>query len=245
MINSTTNWHKGGLTCVIMCGGNSSRFGSFGKHKSLAPIAGQPVLSHVIEYWKPFAKNFIFVVKLGRQHIEDFVATQNLDARFVEPASLGGIADGLLYVEPLISGPFILVLGDCYCAGNFDFSHPFDYGIGVAPDSNPEAIQRSYAVFVEGRKVTYVEEDPITVKNDLCGMGHYFFQPDVMDYIRQTPVSAKSGELEITDTLQTMINAGVDLRPVYLDGKYVNINTPEDLQDLENYLVSGNMAGSS
>ncbi|MCK5667054.1 MAG: hypothetical protein KAI17_26385, partial [Thiotrichaceae bacterium] len=95
---------------------------------------------------------------------------------------------------------------------------------------------RSYAVFLDGSRVIAVEEDPTEVKNDLCGMGHYFFQPDIFDYIRKTAISERSGELEITDTLQTMINSGVDLRAVKFNGTYVNINSPQDMQDAENAL---------
>jgi len=232
-----TNWNDPGkLRCVIMCGGKSTRFGAVSKHKSLTPILGTPILGHVINYWSQFTNDFIFVVKHGRQSVEDYIATLDIKAQFVEPETLAGIANGLLTVEPLINTPFIMVLGDCFCAGEFDFSKPFDYGIGVDPGAEEEHIKRSYAVFLDGSSVVSVEEDPIEVKNDLCGMGHYFFQPDIFDYIRKTAISKRSGELEITDTLQTMIDSGVDLRAVKFNGTYVNINSPQDMQDAENAL---------
>ena len=229
MKKESGSWGSGKIRCVIMSGGKGSRFGSVGAHKSMTEVEGKPILGHVIDYWRVFTDDFIFVVKNGKEPLVEFISELPIKAQFVEPASLKGIADGLKYVEPLIDSPFIVVLGDCFCSGNFDFSREFDYGIGVLPNAKPEQIHRNYAVSVEDGRVISVEEKPEQVNNNLCGMGFYFFQPDVFDYIRKTAPSARSNELEITDVLQTMIDTGVDLRAVMLNGAYVNINTQDEL----------------
>jgi glucose-1-phosphate thymidylyltransferase len=237
MKNQQLSWGaNSNIPCVIMCGGKGTRFGDVSKHKSLTPILGTPILGHVINYWSQFTNNFIFVVKHGRQSVEEYVATLKIEATFVEPEKLTGIASGLLTVEPHIDSQFFMVLGDCFCAGSFDFSQSFEYGIGVSPGSSEEHIKRSYAVFLDGTKVINVEEDPIEVKNDLCGMGHYFFQADIFDYIRKTKISKRSGELEITDTLQTIIDSGRELHAVTFNGTYANINTPQDMAYAEKAL---------
>lgn len=218
--------------CVVMAGGKSSRFASLGVHKSMALVHGMPVISHVIDYWRSFTDDFVFVVKNGKQSLMDFVRTLPIRAEFIEPEGLHGIADGLSYVEGRVDEPFIVVLGDCFCKGEFDFPPSFGYGIGVQTHADPESIRRNYSVHVENGRVLGVEEKPGEVTNDLCGTGFYFFQPDVFDYIRKTGPSPRSHEREITDVLQTIVAHGVELRAIPFAGIYVNVNTPADLDGI-------------
>ena len=218
-----------GVRCVVMCGGKGSRFGPVADHKTMATIKGQPVLGHVIDYWRAFTDDFVFVVKNGRDAVVEYVSTLPIRARFAEPTAVRGIADGLLSVEPLIDAPFMVALGDCFCRGAFDFSGGFDNGIGVLGGARPAQIRRNYAVTLDGDRVVGVVEKPQEVTNDLCGMGFYFFQPDVFDHIRRTAPSKRTNELEITDVLQTIIDSGTALRAVLFDGIYINVNTPAEL----------------
>lgn len=218
-----------GVRCVVMCGGRGSRFATAGAHKSMAGVQGSPVLGHVIEYWRAFTEDFVFVVKTGKESVIEYVRGKPINAQFVEPAGLRGIADGLLCAEHLVDAPFMVALGDCFCSGRFDFSGDFEYGIGVLRDAQPEQIRRNYAVSLNGERVVAVEEKPQRPANNLCGMGFYFFQPDVFDHIRRTAPSPRTNELEITDVLQTVIDSGTSLRAVLFDGSYVNVNTPSEL----------------
>ena len=224
----TPDWLQQKPACVIMCGGNSSRFGGAG-HKSMAAVNEKPIIEHVIDYWRQFTDDFIFVVKNGRDELTAHIETLDIRARFVEPVALKGIADGLLCAEPLIERPFIMVLGDCFCAGDFRFDGHFDYAIGVLPQATEAQVCRNYAVTAENDSVTSVEEKPDSAPSDLCGMGFYFFQPDIFDYVRRTQPSPRSGELEITDVLATLLEHQVDLRALMLDGVYVNLTTTADL----------------
>jgi len=233
------NWLGERPTCVVMCGGKSTRFGSTG-HKSSTEVLHYPLIYHVIEYWRTFTDNFIFVVKHGKDELVEFITTLPIQSRFIEPDRLGGIAHGLSFTEPAIDGPFIVVLGDCFCSGVFDFGQPFDNGIGVIK-SDPDRIRQNYSVYcTEDRWITRVIEKPQVVDTDLCGTGFYFFQPEIFDHIRDTRPSQRSGELEITDVLQNMLNKGVKLRAAMMDGIYINVTRPPDLA-----LVQAELQGNS
>lgn len=214
--------------CVVMCGGKGTRFGAGLEHKSMAPVEGMPLLGHVISHWRAFTDEFIFVVKHGKQSLIDYVATLPIDAAFVEPEELRGIADGLRYAQPLIDGPFIVVLGDCYCRGVFNFPPDFRSGVGVIAGAQEAQIQNNYSVEVTGNSIHALVEKPLRAPNDLCGTGFYFFQPDVFSYIQQVDDRCNSGELGITEVLIAMIEQGIDLQAVELNGVYVNANHAED-----------------
>jgi len=232
--NPFSGWQRGRRLAVVMAGGRSSRFAGLGMHKSMAAVLGMPVIGHVIDYWRRYADEFVFVVKNGKEPLREYVQSLAIDARFVEPEVLRGIAHGLLAAEPLVDSPFIMVLGDCYCRGEFRVPPGFARGhaIGVQRGARAEETRRNYSVEVEADLVTRVVEKPTDVPNDLCGTGYYFFEPDVFDAIRATPPSPRSNEQEITDVLQTLIGAQ-GLRALWFDGTYININTPADLAAVE------------
>lgn len=221
-----------------MAGGRSSRFASIGQHKSMAAVQGMPVIGHVIDFWSAHADEFVFIVKNGKDQLKEYVQRRGLVARFAEPSALRGIADGLLAAEPLVEGPFIMVLGDCFGRGTFTPPAGFSgHGIGVQRGALASETRRNYAVETEGSRVVRVVEKPEHVPNDLCGTGFYFFQRGIFDAIRATPVSVRSGEHEITDVLQTLVDGGSGLAAVWFDGAYVNINTPADLALVEDALA--------
>jgi dTDP-glucose pyrophosphorylase len=78
--------------------------------------------------------------------------------------------------------------------------------------------------------VLRVVEKPKVLPNHWCGLGYYFFDRRVFEYIRRTPPSALRGEIEITDVIQKMVDGGEPISPVPYRGHYINITFPEDIQ---------------
>ena len=76
-------------------------------------------------------------------------------------------------------------------------------------------------------------EKPKVLPNNLCGMGFYFFGREVFDHADETPPSKLRGEVEITDTLQVMIDSGAPLLPVHFNGSYLNVTYREDIPRAE------------
>jgi len=67
-------------------------------------------------------------------------------------------------------------------------------------------------------------------------MGTYFFDKRIFDYIRKTPKSSLRNEIEITDTIQLMINSRERVSPFFFIGRYLNITYPEDIKEAEELL---------
>ena len=64
--NMSKSWSN--VKCVILCGGRGTRFLplSLKKQKGMIEVNGKPILWHVIEYWRQFTNDFIFVVNTKR-----------------------------------------------------------------------------------------------------------------------------------------------------------------------------------
>lgn len=220
------------IKCVILCGGKGTRFLplSLKKQKGMIEVNGKPVLRHVIDYWRQFTNDFIFVVKYKKADIYRFVKTLPINTDFVEPKKLKGIANGIYQAKDLVGSKFIVALGDCVCKGSFKIPSRMDQGICVWETDNKEDIRRSYSVKIEKGLVSKVKEKPKRLLNNLCGMGFYLFDRKVFDYIEKTKPSPLRNEIEITDVIQNMIDAGEKISPIFFKGDYLNITYTEDLK---------------
>lgn len=218
---------------VILCAGRGTRMGelTYSLPKPLIKIDNnKTILNNIVEYWQDKVSEFIFVVGYQKEKIIKHVDSLDINKQYIEQPSPKGIADALLMAEPQIQDDFIVLLGDCLVNGELEMPESFHHGIGVWETDKQEHIKKSYSVEINtAGHLCKVVEKPTYLPNNLCGMGLYFFKPVVFNYIRQTPPSSLRNEVEITDTLQKMIEAGEKIYPIKFKGQYLNINYPKDI----------------
>ena len=225
-----------GLKCVVLCAGQGRRLHPYTNDipKGLHQVNGRPILHYVVDYWRRYTQDFIFVVHYKKQDVIDFVRTLPINAVCVEQQELRGIANALTYARPSVEDRFILVLGDCMCDGTFLFPDNMQQGVAIWETEDLDAIRRSYSVEVgEKGLVSQVVEKPKTLPNKWCGLGYYFFDQRVFDYIQQTPPSKLRGEVEITDVIQKMVAGSESIAAIVYQGHYINITFPDDLHQAE------------
>ena len=234
-----TNWlDSKNLTCLVICAGKGTRILPYSKEipKSMIFIDKKPILYYIVDYWKKYTKNFVFIVGYKKDSIVKYAKQLEIQAQFVEQKELKGIANAILLAKDIVSDNFIVVLGDCICLGTFSSPGNMTTGIGVWKTENPEYIKNNYAVIIENDSVTKVIEKPSDTYNDLCGMGVYFFNKKIFDCIDTTPPSPLRNEIEITDVIQRMINTNERISPVLFKGDYINVTFPKDLIKAEELL---------
>lgn len=222
-------WFKEKPACVILCGGRGSRLFplSLYKQKSMMEINGKPILKHIIEYWKPYTNKFVFVVKHKKEGIINFIRTLPIQAEFIEPAEINGLADAISYVKPYVGERFFVVLGDCICKGKFNFPENMEQGVGVCETENNDEIARSYSVELsDGTAISRIVEKPQIIPNKFCGMGFYFFDKRIFEYI----IKNKDKTDDLTTVMQHMVNSGEKLHAVHFKGRYLNITYPHDIE---------------
>lgn len=227
------------MKCIVLCAGKGSRLGSE-IPKVLALVHGVPLLYHVINMWDGLVDELIFVVGYRWQSVVECLPKKS---RHVFQETQKGIADAVLQVESLVEDDeFVVALGDCIQKGEWELPlKPFELGVGVWETEDLTEINKSYLVSIlpSTGLIDRVIEKPniehLTGKTN-CGMGTYFFDKRVFDYIRKTPVSSLRNEIEITDTIQLMINSGEKLAPIFFIGDYLNVTYPEDIKKAEEIL---------
>jgi len=226
------------VKCIVLCAGRGERLHpALGDlPKVLVPIQGKPILSIVVDYWKQFTQDFVFVVGFRREKVIEFAKGLPIHAEFVEQKELRGIGHAVSLTQHCVKNKFIVVLGDCLCRGQFRFAPGMSQAVGVRHTADTDQIRRNYMVEVEGDRLAAAVEKPPQPTTDLCGLGFYFFDRCVLDYIEKTPPSALRNEVEITDVIHHMIVAGEPVSPAWLDGAYLNMTYPEDIERAEAFL---------
>lgn len=230
------------LKCVVPCAGQGRRFLLYSpkEPKVMVKIMGKPMLAYIIDYWKEYTNNFVFVVGHQKNQIIDFASKLPIKAQFVEQKEPKGIADAILRAGNLVSEKFIVALGDCVIKGRFQFTGSMEQGIGVWRTDNIEDIKRGYSVKINNNLVVEVKEKPKEAFGNLCGMGCYFFNKKVFNYIKITRPSKLRGEIEITDVIQKMIEGGEKIKAVFFRGDYLNVTYPADIKVAEDIFPKEN-----
>jgi len=228
------------MKCIILCAGRGSRLNS-DTPKVLTMIKGRPLLYHVMDMWKDSVDELIFVVGYRWQSVVECLPHKS---RHVYQEVQRGIADAILRVESLVGDEeFVVALGDCVQKGTWELhDEETEAGIGVWRTNNIPELNKSYLVGISESTglVDKVLEKP-NLPEDLsdyvlCGMGTYFFDGRVFDYIRRTAPSLLRNEVEITDTIQLMIDSGEKVSPFFFNGEYLNITYPEDIKKAKDVL---------
>lgn len=65
------------------------------------------------------------------------------------------------------------------------------------------------------------------------GTGNILFRNEIFKYMDATPINSVRGEKELPELVQCAINDGQQVLYFPLASAYLNINTPEDFQELK------------
>jgi len=216
------------MKCVIPCAGRGTRLGG-ATPKPLVKVNGRSLLGWITWNWSDVVDSYVLVVSTQneRQIRGNLKGIKGVEY-VVQPAP-AGLADAILCTRECVKGPFILNLGDCVFKGEFQEKQS-GLGVGVWSTEDIDEVEKSYLVRVDtSGLVSGVEEKPrIASRPANCGMGVYFLDERVFDYIREYRGKPSGGDF--TEVLQDMIDRGEKIEPVWFKGEYVNINTSQDIK---------------
>ena len=145
-----------------------------------------------------------------------------------------GLARGMLLAEEVLQEPFVTILGDeLYHQSNHqkllaEFDSTTKAICAVLQTRDMHQIKKNYSLKLNAQHIVSLIEKPTVIENNLLGCGTFVFTPEIFSAIKSTPVSARSGRIELIDTINTLAAQADCVRPFYLTGKYFNINTVDD-----------------
>lgn len=217
--------------------------------KPLVNVAGKPILAHIIDDLRAAGVDeMAFVVDRRGDSIPEFVRQQYPDLRseFVEQPVADGLGGAIWRTRDFgRGGPLLILLGDTIVRADFGaIVRRSQTLIGVKEVDDP---RRFGVCLVEGDRIVGVVEKPEQPVSKLAIVGIYRFEDAdplyaALDDIVSHNVRTR-GEFQLTDALQRMIERGVDMRTVAIEG-WFDCGTIETLLATNRYLLEEQGAGA-
>ena len=232
---------------LILSGGKGTRLRpiTHTRAKQLVPVAGKPVLFYGIEAMREAGITEIGII-VG-DTAEEIRASVGDGSRFgVEITYLPqsaplGLAHAVLTAESYIGdSPFCMYLGDNLLRdGVSGFVEAFQAGSAEAmillqPVDDPQSY--GIAELDENGRVRRLVEKPKEPKSDLALVGCYLFRRSIFDQARALEPSWR-GELEITDAIQGLIDAGYEVESHVVQGWWKDTGRLDDILEANRLIL--------
>jgi len=220
---------------VIPSAGKGERFG--GVCKALVMHRGQFLIENPLNLMNDLGLKKVIIIQHDKT-IEETIGKKykNLKLKYVQQKEQTGISDAILKAEKLVKEDMLIIFCDIIYNGGLkkmklnwdDRKHPKSplkkpivmYGFQKVKDKNK--IKKSYGI----AKVCFggfsIIEKPkdINILLPILGLGIYMANKNFFKYLKKTS--------EITNALNLVPSD--EIKPFELKGKYVNVNTKEDLK---------------
>lgn len=223
---------------VIPAGGAGRRAwpATIDRPKPLLPVGGRPLIRWSIELVRDqlHITDIVIITGEGAAQVRDALgdgSALGVQLRYVDCGDpTAGLASGILQVEEVVDRPFAVVLSDELYLGSHHERLVAPDGewlavCGVLDPLDRRQIAGNYRVELDGDRVVGLEEKPADTSTGVLGLGSWLLTPEIFEWIRATPASARSGNVELVDALRTAMDAGRPIHGVDLGGDYVNVNT--------------------
>jgi glucose-1-phosphate thymidylyltransferase len=244
------------LRGLILSGGKGTRLRpiTHTSAKQLVPVANKPVLFYGIEAMAEAGIEEVGIV-IAPDTGAEIEAAAGDGSRFgvrityIPQEEPLGLAHAVLTGERFLgSSPFVMYLGDNLLQGGISDlvaafrEHEPDALILLTPVPDPQnygVAELAPAAPGETRRVVRLIEKPTTPATDLALVGVYMFTAPIHDAARAITPSAR-GELEITDAIQHLVDAGMRVEPHIVRGWWKDTGRLADMLEA-NRLILDNL----
>lgn len=134
-----------------------------------------------------------------------------------------------------IEGPCCMVLADEFYLGS-NHRELLAPAFRAAPavcalfeSDSAKQIRKNYTATVRDGRIVDLEEKPRVVQSSTMGTGTYLLSADVLARVRNAFPEPERGPRDWTGWLAELCRAGVPVLPFALTGRYVNVNSRDDL----------------
>ena len=195
------------MQAIVLAAGEGSRMRPLttSRPKVMLPIAGKPLLEHIIRRAHGAgADRFVLVVGYGAESVRSYFgdgSRLNLHIDYAQQAKQLGTGHALMAAESLAEDRFLVINGDVLpdAASLREMARG-----GVAVSAIKVDDPKRYGVFTE--KNGYFEsvvEKSANPPSNLANAGIYLLQRGIFDILRAAPLSVR-GEYELTDGLNLL-----------------------------------------
>ena len=233
---------------IILHGGHGTRLRPLTHTgpKQLLPIANKPMSQYGLESIRDAGITEIAIIigGIGSKKVKEYYGDGEkfgVKISYVEQDEPRGIAHAILLCKEFIGNEkFLTFLGDNILLDdiseyvkNFEKSNA-DASIVLCEVDNPT---RFGIADVKEGIITKIVEKPKNPSSNLAVIGVYLLKPKVFDIIKRLKPSWRN-ELEITDTLQIMLEEKQKIIYNIVQSNWKDTGTPEDIIQANNIIIN-------
>ena len=228
---------------VIIAGGEGKRLKplTHTRPKCMIPVAGKPILTHVIEALKDAGiKDLVIVVNyLKDRIIDEFGDGRNFGVRirYAQQKKMRGTADAFLAAEGMVDGPFVGIASDIITEGSAIKKliklHDSEMTVGL---KRVDDVSEYGTAEVEKGRIVKFEEKPKVRRGGLVNCSMYVMDDTVFSKLRSIAPS-KRREYEVTDLIR-MLAKKKGVRGVELKEFWHDLGMPWELFDANGFLLN-------
>jgi bifunctional UDP-N-acetylglucosamine pyrophosphorylase/glucosamine-1-phosphate N-acetyltransferase len=236
-------WFKNGneerifMKAVILAAGDGKRLRPLSetRPKAMLPVAGKPILHHLLEEArKAGISEAVVIVRHLKERITEYFSKNDCGVKleFLEQGAENGTGAALLCAKGRITDTFMVLAGDIVTDSSVIKSviAAHDGGISVALKKVPNPHEYGVAELSNGR-ISLFEEKPKHPKSDLANLSVYCMEPAVFRELESLGKSER-GEHEL-------VNLFTGARGVVVDGYWRDIAYPWNLLEANEHVLSG------
>ncbi|MET8139623.1 glucose-1-phosphate thymidylyltransferase [Sphaerisporangium sp. NPDC005288] len=235
------------MKALVLAGGSGTRLRpiTHTSAKQLVPVANKPVLFYGLEAIAAAGIREVGMV-VGDTHKEIEAAVGDgsafgLEVTYLRQQAPLGLAHAVLIARDYLGEEdFVMYLGDNFIVGGIEpLVRRF---AGERPDAQimltrvPDPRQFGVAQLDADGRVVGLEEKPDDPKSDLALVGVYLFSPAVHEAVAALKPSWR-GELEITEAIQWLIDAGRPVASTVISGYWKDTGNVADMLEVNRLVL--------
>ncbi|GGT37229.1 glucose-1-phosphate thymidylyltransferase [Nonomuraea spiralis] len=235
------------MKALVLAGGSGTRLRpiTHTSAKQLVPVANKPVLFYGLEAIAAAGiQELGLVVGDTQAEIESAVGDGSafgLQVTYLRQEAPLGLAHGVLIAREFLGDEdFVMYLGDNFIVGGIrDLVDRFTRERPAAQIMLTEVgdpSQFGVAELDANGRVVGLEEKPARPKSDLALVGVYLFSPAVHAAVAELKPSWR-GELEITDAIQWLIEAGLRVESSVISGYWKDTGNVTDMLEVNRLVL--------
>jgi glucose-1-phosphate thymidylyltransferase len=221
---------------LVPAAGRGTRLGRIGAAlpKALVPVGGRPAIDHILEMLRNAGISRVFlVVGYKKEQLISYVEDGSdfgLKVAYITQPNPKGIANALLEAESFIHDDFMCLLGDTLLDPGKSVKDLAEFHMRRRPAATLLVTHVSdmsgYGIIEpDGEEVRRVVEKPQTkteTPSELAIVGCYSFSPKIFEAARDTAPNQRTGEIELTDAIQNLIDTGEKVCYLKFEGVYLD-----------------------
>ena len=222
------------MDAVILCAGKGTRLMPLTENrpKPMIPIAGKPILEHIIGKIEDFVDNIYLIVKYKKEIIINHFKNHP-KITFIEQKEIDGTGYAVLMAKNHINDDFLVINGDVIFDDDLKDIMHYKNAMALTEVDNPENF--GVVVLDDEDNIIELQEKPKNPKSNLINAGIYKFEKNIFEILENLKPSER-GEVELTDAIKELIQNG-NIKGIKLNGYWNDIGRPWDLLDANKHLL--------